>query len=381
VAAGKTRSRASESIRGEGSSPAAGGRSDQRLKALLLDRAVDAIHLHDHTGALIYANDEACRAKGYTRQELMTITLQRMVTPEYADLVQQRTAQVLRDGAAVFESAHLCKDGSVLPVEVHATVIRDDGRDYVLSVARDITRRKQAEKQLQQTLAELRRSNRDLEQFAYVASHDLQEPLRMISSFTSLLERRFHGQMGQEADEFIDYIVDGSSRLQRLINDLLAYSRVDRRGRPFAETDCGAVLQMAISNLRLAIEEAGARITHTPLPRVVGDTSQLVLLFQNLLSNAIKYHGEQAPLVSVACERQGQDHLITVRDNGIGIGPRYHDRIFLIFQRLHPRGHYSGTGIGLALCKRIVERHGGRIWVESEEGRGAAFIFTLPVIG
>ena len=224
---------------------------------------------------------------------------------------------------------------------------------------------------------ELVRSNAELEQFAYVASHDLQEPLRMVASFTQLLARRYRGKLDADADEFIGFAVDGATRMQRLLNDLLAYSRVGTRRKPFAAIDCNSVLSDVLANLKPAIEESGAVITHEPLPFVRGDEVQLIQLFQNLIGNAVKFHGQEPPQVHISAKLQDGDWGFAVRDNGIGIAPEQQERIFLIFQRLHHRSEYPGTGIGLALCHRIVEHHGGRIWVESEVGKGSTFHFTI----
>ncbi len=245
----------------------------------------------------------------------------------------------------------------------------------------DITERKGAEEKLKLTLADLERSNKELEQFAYVASHDLQEPLRMVSSYTQLLARRYQGKLGADADEFIAYAVDGANRMQGLINDLLAYSRVGTRSKGFEPADCAAVLDQALANLKAAIEKSGAVVTHHRLPTVTADSQQLVQLFQNLIGNAIKFHVEQPPRIHVSAEQKGDEWVFAVRDNGIGIEPQYAERIFVIFQRLHAREEYPGTGIGLAICKKIVERRGGRIWVESQPGIGSTFYFTIPIGG
>lgn len=240
---------------------------------------------------------------------------------------------------------------------------------------RDLLEARQA---LEQSVIELGRSNSDLQQFAYVASHDLQEPLRMVASYTQLLAKRYKGKLDTDADEFIAYAVDGANRMQRLIQDLLAYSRVNTQGQVFEPTPVEALVGYALDNLRSAVEESRAVVTHDPLPTVMADERQLLQLFQNLLSNALKFHGDQPPRVHVSAERRGSEWLFSVRDNGIGIDPQYAERIFVVFQRLHNIAEYPGTGIGLAICKKIVERHGGRIWMESQLGQGATFYFTLP---
>jgi light-regulated signal transduction histidine kinase (bacteriophytochrome) len=240
--------------------------------------------------------------------------------------------------------------------------------------------RKRAEEALKVRTEELARSNRDLEQFAYVASHDLQEPLRMVTSYVQLLAKRYKGKLDSDADEFIGFAEDGAIRMWKLINDLLTYSRVGTHGKGLEPTDCEMALNQSLDNLKVAMEENGALVTHDPLPTVMADNPQLVQLFQNLIGNAIKFRGDEAPRVHVSASRNGNGWTFSVRDNGIGIAPEYAKRIFVIFQRLHSREKYAGTGIGLSICKKIVERHGGRIWVESELGKGTTFYFTLSAI-
>ena len=234
-----------------------------------------------------------------------------------------------------------------------------------------------AMEKLKQTSADLERSNTELQQFAYVASHDLMEPLRMIASYLELLSGRAHEKLGAEEREFIGYAVDGAARMQGLIQDLLAYARVDTRGRPLEPTDCERVLKTVLANLKLAIDESHAVIEHEPLPTVKGDSSQLTQVFQNLIGNAIKFHGKGPPRVYIGARRNNGEWLFQVKDNGIGIDPKNFERIFVLFQRLHTRQEYPGSGMGLAISKKIIERHGGRIWAESRVGEGTTFFFTI----
>lgn len=234
-----------------------------------------------------------------------------------------------------------------------------------------------AKDDLEKTVTDLERSNKELEDFAYVASHDLQEPLRMVSSYMQLLQRRYEGKLDEDADQFIDYAVDGAKRMQNMIIGLLNYSRIATRGKPFVRMDSGKALREALANLRVTLREAGAVIDQTELPTVTADPGQLAQLFQNLIGNAVKFRGDEKPRINIGAKKRDGEYEFTVRDNGIGIEPQYAERIFDIFERLHG-ARFVGTGIGLAVCKRIVERHGGRIWVESELGKGSTLHFTLP---
>jgi light-regulated signal transduction histidine kinase (bacteriophytochrome) len=265
------------------------------------------------------------------------------------------------------------KDGQIRWVESRVSMVKDsDGKPIgVRGVTTDIT-------ELRQVEAELRRSNEELQQFAYVASHDLQEPLRMVTSYLQLIEQRYADQLDEQAHEFIDFAVGGATRMKQLINDLLAYSRVQTNREAFKPVDVSALVDSVLANLGSQIEETGAMVERDPLPTVRGNATLLTQLFQNLLNNALKFHGENAPKIEVRAERKGPMWQFAVRDNGIGLDPRYADRIFVLFQRLHSQTKYTGTGIGLTICKKVVESHAGEIWVESQPGQGATFFFTLP---
>jgi PAS domain S-box-containing protein len=256
----------------------------------------------------------------------------------------------------------------------------EDGNPLrMLGTHTDITDRKQADEQLKRTMEELKRSNMELEQFAYVASHDLQEPLRMVSSFTQLLEKQYKDKLDEHALDYINYAVDGAKRMQLLINDLLSYSRVNSKGGKFEEVDLEKVLDETLSNLELTIEENQAFITRESLPKINANYRQMIQLFQNLIGNALKYRSKETPQIQISTQKEDKQWIFSVEDNGIGIDPKYADRIFMIFKRLHTNEEYEGTGIGLAITKRIIERHEGRIWVESELGKGSTFYFTIPI--
>jgi PAS domain S-box-containing protein len=272
------------------------------------------------------------------------------------------------------------KDGAVRWVQEFVQKIRIDAddRSCIQGVLLDVTERKEADERLREYAVNLERSNADLERYAYVASHDLQEPLRAVMSYTQLLARRYRGNLDPDADEFIDFIVDGAGRMHTLINDLLEFSRVSVCEEDQAAIDSGKALQETLKGIHWLIEESGATISFDPLPTVVADATQLSQVFLNLIGNAIKFRGNEPPRIHISAARIDGYWRFSVRDNGIGIEPQYFDRIFIIFKRLHTRDTYSGTGIGLALCKRIIERHGGEIWVTSEPGMGSTFYFTLP---
>jgi light-regulated signal transduction histidine kinase (bacteriophytochrome) len=273
----------------------------------------------------------------------------------------------------------LRRDGSQVPIEIGLNPITTSQGSFVLASIIDITERKRAEVELRQTVTELARSNAELEQFAYVVSHDLQEPLRAVTGMVQLLQQRYTGRLDARAEELIRHAVEGTTRMHTFITDLLAFAKIGAHDASLQPTDCAAVLTSVLANLDTAIRESGVVVTHDPLPTVMADPTQLGQLFQNLIGNAIKFRGNRPPAVHLGVEQKEGEYLFAVHDNGIGMEAQNYERIFGVFQRLHTRQEYSGTGIGLAICKKIVERHGGRIWVESQPGLGSTFYFTLPL--
>jgi len=341
----------------------------------LIEANLDPLVTISPEGKITDVNEATIKATGVSRDTLIGSDFSAYFTEP--DKASAGYRKVLADGSVRDYPLTLRHtSGRTIEVLYNGSVYRNAKGELqgVFAAARDITDRKRAEE-------ELARSNKELQQFAYVSSHDLQEPLRMISSFVQLLEKRYKGKLDQDADEFIGFVVEGTSRMQRMIQDLLTFSRVQSRGVEFAPVDTNQVFEKTVFSHQIMIKEAGAVVTKDELPTVMGDETQLSQLFQNLIDNAIKFRrAEETPKVHISAQRKGNDWEFSVQDNGIGIDPQYFDRIFIIFQRLHAREAYEGTGIGLAVCMRIVERHGGRIWVESEPGRGSIFHFSLPAV-
>jgi PAS domain S-box-containing protein len=369
-----------------------------RQLAAIVESADDAVISETMDGTILSWNPAAERLYGYSAEEIVGKSIYIMM-PEDRRSELTGIMKRISSGEHVqhYETMRQRKDGRQLPVSLTVSAIKNSQGQVtgISTVARDITERKQAEEQIRKlntrleqmveeltsAVTNLERSNQDLEQFAYVASHDLQEPLRMISSYTQLLARRYKGKLDQDADDFIGYTVDGASRMQQLINDLLAFSRVGTRGKTLEPISSQAALDLAIENLQAAIEESHAQVTQDTLPVVQADDLQLMQLFQNLIGNAIKFHSGKPPRIHVGVAAGEKEWVFTIQDNGIGIDPQYFERIFIIFQRLNKRDQFPGTGIGLAICKKIVQRHGGRIWADSKPGLGSTFYFTLPKTG
>ncbi|MGQ3411007.1 sensor histidine kinase [Natrinema sp. LN54] len=340
----------------------------------IVETVNDGIYVKDRAGRFTMVNDAYASLTGYDREDLIG---------EHASLVVDEDAieqsEAMRDAMSdgietnpTMEAAIRTADGDTVPTEgTLSTLETGDGERKQVGVVRDITDRKERQQRLEE-------SNERLEQFAYAASHDLQEPLRMVSSYLQLIEQRYADELDEDGREFIEFAVDGADRMRTMIEGLLEYARVDTRGESFEPVEVDAVLAAVRDDLQVKIDERDAEITATSLPRVEADSEQLRQVFQNLLDNAIEYSGDEPPRVSIDAERDGEEWLLSVRDEGIGIDPSDADRVFEVFQRLHTPDDHDGSGIGLALCKRIIERHGGDIWMESEPGEGTTFYFTLP---
>jgi PAS domain S-box-containing protein len=350
---------------------------------LAVEASPAAMIMVDASGNIALANSETLSMFGYARGDLVGRPVEQLVPQRLRDdhsvlrrdFLAAPTRRMMGKGRELFG---LRADGTEFPVEVGLSPIESPSGPMMLSVVVDITERKRAGEELARRTEDLQRSNAELQQFAYVTSHDLQEPLRMVSSFCELLKNRYGHQLEGEALEYVDFAVDGAQRMRQLINDLLDYSRLKTREVRFSAVPAKAAVESALFNLSASISETAAEIEVGELPSVSGHEGQLTHLFQNLIGNALKFRKSgEAPAVEISARRHGEAWQFTVADNGIGFDPKHADAVFGVFQRLHTRDEYPGTGIGLAMCKRIVEQHGGDIWVESSPSQGAAFHFTL----
>jgi len=363
--------------------------SEERFRAIFEQAAV-GIAKTALCGQFMRVNPGFCQIVRYAESELLQKNWQAITHPDDIEGDREYVRSLLSGNIQTFslEKRLVCKDEAVRWANVTVSAMRDANGtpQYLICAIEDISQRKLVQELLQASLdtqtryaQELTRSNAELEQFSYVASHDLQAPLSTIAGYAQLLEKRCHNQLDAQGNKFIRNIVNSCERMQALIDDLLEYSRVGRSEKPFDVIDCNLVFEDVCANLQLAIRQNQASVTRGDLPRVRGDSFQLLQLFQNLIGNAIKYRSSEAPMVHVGASRQGDNWVFSVQDNGIGIAEQYHPRIFQLFQRLHSQKQYSGTGIGLAICQRIVDRHGGRLWVESELNRGSTFYFSIPI--
>ena len=349
----------------------------------LLEAAPDAMVVVNQADDIVLLNVQAENQFGYRRDELLGQKVTSIIPEGFAERIVSDGLRSAEDALAQqigtgIELVGRRRDASEFPIEIMLSPLASADGILVTAAIRDITARKSAEAQLLKKVEELNRSNVELEQFAAFASHDLQEPLRMVASYMKLLSKRYKGKLDSDADEYIAFAAEGAARMHQLIHDLLLYSRVGTKGKEMRDTESEKSLEQAIINLRGAIQESGALVTHDPLPSVMADERQLIQLFQNLVGNAIKYQSPGTPKIHISAARNdGKKWMFSVHDNGLGIDPQYFEKIFGMFQRLHKRDEFAGTGIGLAICKKIVERHGGNISVESQPGEGSTFRFAL----
>jgi PAS domain S-box-containing protein len=356
-------------------------RSEEMFRKAV-ESAPSGILMIDEHSRMVLVNDEAERLFGYMRDEMVGQTVEMLIPVRFRS-AHPGHREAYRDSPSKRGMGQgrdlygLRKDGTEFPVEVGLNPVATREGMQVLVAVVDITERKRAEREAEEHTRELQRSNAELEQFAYIASHDLQEPLRMVASYTELLAERYQGKLDANADKFIGYAVDGARRMQRLIHDLLSYARVSSQAKPLQATDASTVLTSVLTLMSKSIESSKAEVICQKLPTVMADEVQLGQLFQNLINNALKFHGEKPPRVEIGARVAGDTWQFSVTDNGIGMEKENGSRIFQMFQRLHTREEYEGTGIGLAISKRIVERHGGRIWFDSKPGQGSTFYFTL----
>ena len=354
-----------------------------RLVLSAIDQSSEAIFVTDVAGIILYVNRSFEQTSGYAREELLGRTPGLLKSGQHPPSFYQAMWATLLSGQTYRSRlVNKRKDGSLYQEEAHLAPVRNAHGTLTgfISVQTNITQFEEAHRVLEATNQSLSLSNAELEQFAFVASHDLQEPLRSVSSCLQLLQKRYAGRLDERADEFIAHAVAGSRRMRDLIDDLLTLSQINAASVTRVATDSAAVLELVRADLAHAIAESGAQLTHEGLPMVIAAPQMLGQLFQNLIGNALKFRDDRPAVVRVSACREGDEWVFAVSDQGIGIQPQHFERIFRLFQRLHTRDEYAGTGLGLAICQKIVERHGGRIWVDSQPGHGSTFFFTLPAI-
>jgi len=358
-------------------------KTEEKIQSLanIVESSNDAIITISLDGIITSWNKGAEQIYGYSSEEIIGKSVS-ILAPDNLKGETKKLIEKVKLGERIqrYRTSRLRKDDKLIFASITLSPVFDSSGELVAisAITRDITERKKADEVLKLKLEELARSNEELEQFAYVSSHDLQEPLWMITGYLQLLQRRYQGELDDKADKYINCAVEGAFRMQNLINDLLEFSRVTTITREPEFTDCEFILNQVLSNLKLFIIKNKATVSYGSLPKIMADSIQLVQIFQNLIINGIKFHGEKAPKIHISAEKKANEWLFSVQDNGIGIDPRCFKKIFEIFKRLHKREEYPGTGIGLAICNKIIERHNGRMWVESELGKGSTFYFTLP---
>jgi PAS domain S-box-containing protein len=361
--------------------------SEKKFKEIF-NRANDMITLGELRkdglpGKYMEVNEVGLKRLGYTKEEFLEMNPLDIIADERKKDVEKYAAEIWTKGHATFEMVHVTKTGNKIPVEINTHIFKKNDKNVILAISRDITERKKSEEKLKELLEKLSTSNEELEQFAYITSHDLQEPLRTIANFTQLLQRRYKGKFDPDADEFMEYIVDASVRMKEMIHDLLEYSRVSTSKEEFKPLNLNKVLVDVLNDLKYTIKENNAEIIHDELPTVMGDYDQISRVFLNFINNAIKFKKDEEPpkiKISAVKDEKRNEYIISVKDNGIGMDKQYLERIFIIFQRLHTIAEYKGSGIGLAITKKIIEKHGGRVWAESKLGSGSTFNFTLKPV-
>ncbi|MGB9978457.1 PAS domain-containing sensor histidine kinase [Methanobacterium sp.] len=359
--------------------------SEEKFREIF-NKANDMITLveleeNGYPGRFLEVNDVATERLGYSRKEMLGMKITEIISPEYRSQVAKNAGNLKENKHVTFEIVHITKWGSKIPVEVSTHIFKLRGNNVILAISRDIRERKQSERKLKGLVENLKSSNEELEQFIYCAYHDLQEPLRTVASYTQLIGHRYKDKLDDDANDFINFAVDGALRMQQIIQDLLEYSSVITKGGEFKTVNLEDTLNEAILNLNTIIMDNNAEIAHDELPIIAADKEQIVKLFGNLIENAIKFRKESEPPkihISVSADKKNREYVFSVSDNGIGLESQYAEQIFVIFQRLHTLDKYPGNGIGLAISRRIVERHGGHIWVKSEPQKGATFYFTIP---